>query len=599
MFIQKVLSATDKSALLCGGLLLAMGLHAQTSQALEGHLSASSDAPASVAETAAAMLTQDASTPANSFAEAMDRAITAEHILVARLKKKAPVIETYIQETQNRPELGPVPVNDFYFLGRLDIGRGIVHQSFLRNPSLIKKIPHVLLTPVFGTDFFPRGFAYMIFIDEEGFDRQHYDFQYVRREFLGDVRCIVVDVAPKKGSGRGRFQGRIWIEDRDYNVVRINGIYLPKNDGHSHFDSWRVNAGPGLWLPAYIYGQEDPRGITPLKTAAFRAQTRLWNYEPQAEKSEEAFASMTIEIPEGVQDQSETSTDNSPVEEQRLWERQAEDNVIDRLEKAGLIAPKGDVDQVLQTVLNNVLVTNNINNVDPPLRVRVMLTTPLESVPIGHTVVLSRGLIDVLPDEACLAAVLTHELAHILLGHAVNSAYAFTDRLQFDDPKALRDVSVARTQQEETDADQKALQLLKNSPYKDKLPTVGLFLRMLSARGNDVPHLIRPLLGNRMEKGNRDLRMASLMDIAPELKIRSIDQIAALPLGSRIKMNPWNNTLQMLPARTPVLLTAREKLPFEITPFVIHLRREEDTSGPAVNTASTGTGAVTKTVAKQ
>jgi hypothetical protein len=45
----------------------------------------------------------------------------------------------------------------------------------------------------------------------------------------------------------------------------------------------------------------------------------------------------------------------------------------------------------------------------------VLLTTPLESFVVGRTIILSRGLLDVLPDEATLAAVLAHELAHIVL----------------------------------------------------------------------------------------------------------------------------------------------------------------------------------------
>ena len=44
--------------------------------------------------------------------------------------------------------------------------------------------------------FLPDGFLQMIFIDTNGFDRQHYKFDYVRREFLGEVRCLVFDVTP-------------------------------------------------------------------------------------------------------------------------------------------------------------------------------------------------------------------------------------------------------------------------------------------------------------------------------------------------------------------------------------------------------------------
>ena len=59
----------------------------------------------------------------------------------------------------------------------------------------------------FAMQFLPDGFLQMIFIDTNGFDKQHYKFDYVRREFLGEVRCLVFDVTPLAKSGKGRFLG--------------------------------------------------------------------------------------------------------------------------------------------------------------------------------------------------------------------------------------------------------------------------------------------------------------------------------------------------------------------------------------------------------
>jgi len=50
-----------------------------------------------------------------------------------------------------------------------------------------------------------------------------------------------------------------------------------------------------------------------------------------------------------------------------------------------------------------------------------MMTSSLESFSLAYTIILSRGLIDVLPDEASLAMVLSHELAHIALGQQTGS----------------------------------------------------------------------------------------------------------------------------------------------------------------------------------
>ncbi len=526
--------------------------------------------------------------PARSFDEAMNRALENEKVLIGRLQDREPVIETYIQEMKKDKELGLIPKNDFYFLGGLNLKKGIVDRSFIPR-SRLKEIPHIF-TSLVTTQYYPRGFADEMYLDVSNFDRDHYSFEYVRREFLGEVRCFVVDVKPNSKEKKRRFMGRLWIEDRDYNIVRFNGTY-ESAPGHEfgHFDSWRVNTG-GLWLPSFIYSQDEGARLGPLTTAPFRAQTRLWNYERAREKADEVFTSMTIDTP-GVKDESESAAENSPIQSYRLWEEQAAGNVVDRLQRAGLVSPSGEVDQVLNTVLNNLAVTNNIS-VDPQIKARVLLTTPMESVAVNHTILVSRGLIDVLPDEACLAGVLAHEMAHVVLGHSMDTKYAFEDRLLFDDPATLKGVRIKRTQEEEKAADDKALELLKNSPYKDQLTKIGLFLRMLSARSDDVPHLIKPLLGNRMADTHKDLRLSGLMDAAPELKLGDKEQISALPLGARVKMDPWSDQLRLLKTQNLTLITAKEKLPFQITPFILHLTREDkDPPGTKTGTLTMDTTA--------
>ena len=143
---------------------------------------------------------------------------------------------------------------------------------------------------------------------------------------------------------------------------------------------------------------------------------------------------------------------------------------------------------------------------------------------------LSRGLIDVLPDEACLAAVIAHELAHIVLSHNIDTAYAFTDRLMLDDPDVVKRIKVARTRDEEESADTKAMELLKNSPYKDKLPRVGFVPAMLSARSGGVPHLIKPLLGNQMADSKRTPGSPVSWICPPNFRVR--DRIRSPPFHS-------------------------------------------------------------------
>src|SRR5437899_1324736 len=151
----------------------------------------------------------------------------------------------------------------------------------------------------------------------------------------------------------------------------------------------------------------------------FKGQTRLWGYNVGKSNAQNELTALIVESDQ-IKDRIEDAESTSPVYALRTWERQAEDNVIQRLEKAGLIAPDGEVNKVLETVATNLEVTNNLD-ILPEIRARVLLTSPLESFTIGHTIVLSRGLIDVLPDEASLAMVIAHELAHIALGHRLDT----------------------------------------------------------------------------------------------------------------------------------------------------------------------------------
>jgi len=513
--------------------------------------------------------------PAASFDQVIDRAIEREHFFLAQMKPLHPLVETYLQNLKEDKSLGaPVPVSDLYFLGRLDLSSGTEDRTF-SSPSdagLGKRMFHKV-SEQFSINFLPLGFAQMAILDQD-FQRQYYDFTFVRREFLGELRCIVLDVAPKKDASSGRFVGRIWIEDQGYNIVRFNGTYSQsrRNSQYLHFDSWRQNLRPGgVWLPSLIYSEESDRKSRLGQTLNYKAQTRLWGYNLKDLRRNSEFTEITVDAPQSVQDQSQKAQDATPIEAQRQWERQAEINVIDRLQQIGLLAPEGDIDKVLQTIVNNMMVTNNLD-IQPEVRCRVLMTTPLESFTLGHTIVVSRGMIDVLPDEASLAMILTHELAHIVLGHHLNTKLAFNDRMFFPDERTFERLDFARDKGEEEAADKKAIELLNNSPYKDKLGTAGLFLKAVQARAPQLKNLIRGHLGDSLLNGNAT-RMSTLMTASPQFDPKKADQVAALPLGGRVKVDPWNNQLELIKIKPVALATAAEKMPFEVTPFFPFLTR--------------------------
>jgi hypothetical protein len=73
-------------------------------------------------------------------------------------------------------------------------------------------------------------------------------------------------------------------------------------------------------------------------------------------------------------------------------------------------------------------------------------------------------------------------------------------------------------------------------------------------------------------------RLAEFAASAPALEENKIEQIAALPLGSRVKLNPWDNRIELVKTRPVSLLSPREKMPFEVTPFARYLTRAESVS---------------------
>lgn len=529
-------------------------------------------------QTAPAAAEQTNLAPPTTMDQVVDRVILREKALVKFLEQRTPIVETYLQDLTQDPQLGPIPQSDHYFLGRMDLSDSIDRSDFLGDKGKGKKdndegMEERLLggfTKMFKFQYQPLGFSWMIYADRNDFDRQHYDFHYARREFMGDVRCLVFDVTPKKDAGRGRFLGRIWVEDQDFNIVRLNGTFVhpSRNTYFFHMDAWRLNLVPGYWVPSYIYSEEGDFTAGAKNKMAFKAQTRMWGYNLKTNTANDELTQIRVDA---VKDDTPTAQDASPLAAEREWQQQAEDNVIERLERAGLLAPEGDVDKILQTVVNNLEITNNIE-LPRPVRTRVLTTSPLETFSVGNTIVVSRGLIDVLPDEGSLAMVLSHELAHIVLGHNLGSQYAFNDRMLFSDEGTFANLGFKHIPEEEAAADKKAIEMLKASPYAQKLDSSGLFLKALQARAPQLSALLQAHLGNSMADNGTVTRMAQLENGAPALDWNKLDQIAALPLGGRVKLNPWDDRVEMVKAQPVAITSARDKMPFEVTPIFFKLQ---------------------------
>jgi hypothetical protein len=518
---------------------------------------------------AAPLFAQENKSP-DALNEVVSKIVAREKQEMDVIRQRSPLVETYIQRTKMVERDGSwQPDGDHYFIGQAELSKGIdlVPLQSPKDATVRHAVGHLTQLFNFSPEFLPKGFLQMIYLDNNGLDTQNYHFDYVRREFLGEVRTLVFDVTPAKKKAKGRFVGRIWVEDQAYTIVRFNGSYSGNSNLNLkfHFDSWRVNAGPDLWLPAFIYSEENTPGFAMARTRLYKAQTRLWGYNAGQGRQEEELSKVLIESGMPVVDKSTQDTDLSPIQQKRAWDLQAQDNIVDTLQGEALVAPEGEVDKVLDTVINNLEVTNNLN-FDPEIRCRILMTSTIESFSFGRTIVLSRGLIDVLPDEASLAAILAKELGYIMLAHPMDTRFAFYDRLfNFDEKTVFQHFDFTRSPQDEAAANAKAAELLSNSPYKDQLGTAVAFIAELQDRSREIPNLISPHLG--------DLGLLKL-PVAPKgADDANANHIVALPLGGRVKLNPWDDRLELLKSKTVGNVAEREKMPFEITPFEIYLTR--------------------------
>jgi hypothetical protein len=538
----------------------------------------------------------------------VQKAIGQEKILIKAIQQRTPLVETYIQDTRPDVKLYQVPVGDQYTLSRVDFGKGFFDKTYEPRDSSSKHgffkgsfAAITGLTKALGLDkhftYNPTGFMQMMFLDPTGFDQQHYEFSYVRREFLGSVRTWVFDVHPKV-TGMGRFYGRIWIEDQDGNVVRFNGTYTgPRSEDDSryyfHFDSWRMNVQPGIWLPVAIYVEESTRDGQ--KQEGLKAQTHFWGYSLKLPTRDSESVSVKVE---DAEDKSDDSQDVSPLQASREWVLQAENNVIDRLEQAGLVAPltpNGFEQTVLDQIVTNLVVPNNIA-LSLPVHCRIMLTDTVETTTVGNTILLSKGLIDTMPRndasmaEATIASVISMELAHIALGHHIDTRYAFNDRLMFPDEASFRRISMNHSDHDNEEAAAKAQAYLDASMYKDRLATAGLFWEQLADRGQVLKALNSPKLGDSLLKADGTPWMTTLAHSAPKINWDDLAQNPASPLGTWLKTDPWDDHVHPLNAKLYAPLNPRDKMPMEVTPVYFRLQRYDEAQNASAAAAKPNAG---------
>ena len=522
----------------------------------------------------------------------IDKAIVREKDVIKVVKERAPLVETYIQNMKPDALLLQVPESDEHHLARVDFSKVINDDLYKDNKGNFeaKKSKLSFFKNSFGAlggissslrlTFHESGFVQMILMDSNGFDRQHYTFTFIRNDFLGNIPTAVFDVQPISGKREyGRFFGRIWVETRDGNVVRFNGDFAGSIETMKefyHFDSWRTNVQPGLWLPTSFYVEEsDPKSAE--STLRFKAINYVWGYALKVPDTDAENTSLSVV---NANDVSNDAPDVSPLGAQREWQQQAEDNVIERLFQAGLLDAPSDFDKTLEALANNILVYNNIQ-VSRPIRVRTLLTEPLESLAVGNTIILSKSLIDTTSVPSTdgaqqmgdLNAILAFQLAHIILDHRLDTKYAFSDRLLFPSTSVFERIPMHHTDADNLAAAKKAMDLLNAKELAGGQQYFGLYLEQLQQRLKGLTALNTPMIGDALIKSDKDptFWMQAMVPKGIKLDMKDLKQQAAMPLASFLRFDPWTDQVVQMHTSFEPIINERDKMPFEVEPVYLKL----------------------------
>jgi hypothetical protein len=91
-----------------------------------------------------------------------------------------------------------------------------------------------------------------------------YAILYVGQQQQDELHTYVFDIAPKQiEKGKRYFQGRIWVDDHDFQIVKTNGKTVPdirKKRGEENlfpsFTTWREQIDGKYWFPTYTLADD-------------------------------------------------------------------------------------------------------------------------------------------------------------------------------------------------------------------------------------------------------------------------------------------------------------------------------------------------------
>jgi hypothetical protein len=111
-----------------------------------------------------------------------------------------------------------------------------------------------------------------------------YNIKYAGKEKIDEIETYVFDVQPKvlpkyKEGGDRVFAGRIWVDDRDLQIVKTYGKGLPEGrERFPRFETYRENIDGKYWFPTYTYAN-DTLEFDKGPTIHMKMEIRYTNYK--------------------------------------------------------------------------------------------------------------------------------------------------------------------------------------------------------------------------------------------------------------------------------------------------------------------------------
>jgi outer membrane lipoprotein-sorting protein len=147
-----------------------------------------------------------------------------------------------------------------------------------------------------------------------------YNIIYVGQQSEDELHCYAFDIAPKQIVGKKRyFQGRIWVDDHDFQIVKTYGQAVPeirdtkkKGNKTEHlypkFTTWRQQIDGKYWFP--VYTRADDTLHFNLNDIHIREVVKYEDYKRFGSSVKILYQGQ--EIPKGDQKDQKTPPDQAP-----------------------------------------------------------------------------------------------------------------------------------------------------------------------------------------------------------------------------------------------------------------------------------------------